>query len=144
MSASKPPIRTSTSGPDPSRSPLPLSAAQEGQVRELYYKRVRNKCADAVRDFAACAQAHTFTATFLCRSEQKRMNTCMMQFATQEEQDAARKEWFETIDKRREERERKEEKRKVDEKFWREWWDKEKAHAPEQMYDGQGERRPKK
>jgi hypothetical protein len=34
---------------NPSRSPLPLSASQEGQVRELYYKNVRNKCKDEVR-----------------------------------------------------------------------------------------------
>lgn len=31
------------------RKPIPLSASQESQVRELYYKRVRNKCADEVR-----------------------------------------------------------------------------------------------
>lgn len=35
--------------PNPSRNPLPLSASQESQVRELYYKRVRQKCADEVR-----------------------------------------------------------------------------------------------
>jgi COX assembly protein 1 len=34
---------------DPSRKPIPLSASQEGQVRELYFKRVRTKCADEVR-----------------------------------------------------------------------------------------------
>lgn len=33
----------------PSRNPLPLSAAQEGQVRDLYYKRVRAHCADEIR-----------------------------------------------------------------------------------------------
>ena len=35
--------------PLPSRNPIPLSAAQEAQVRDLYYKRVRNKCAEEVR-----------------------------------------------------------------------------------------------
>jgi len=35
--------------PLPSRNPLPLSSSQESQVRELYHKRVRNKCADEVR-----------------------------------------------------------------------------------------------
>lgn len=50
------------------------------------------------------------------------MNTCMLQFATQAEQDAAREEWFATRDLRRKERELKEEKRKVQEKFHREWW----------------------
>lgn len=33
----------------PSRNPLPLTANQESQVRELYHKRVRTKCADQVR-----------------------------------------------------------------------------------------------
>ena len=33
----------------PSRQPLPLSASQEGQVREIYHKRVRNQCAEEVR-----------------------------------------------------------------------------------------------
>ena len=33
----------------PSKQPLPLSAAQEAQVRDLYYKRVRNYCADEIR-----------------------------------------------------------------------------------------------
>lgn len=60
------------------------------------------------------------------------MNTCMMRYATQAEQDAARAEWFATADKRREEREKKEEKRKVDEKFWREWWDKERKGVPKE------------
>ena len=31
------------------RDPAPLSAAQEQQVRELYHKRVRTKCADEIR-----------------------------------------------------------------------------------------------
>lgn len=35
--------------PLPSRNPLPLSSAQEAQVRELYYKRVRNLCANEIR-----------------------------------------------------------------------------------------------
>ena len=60
------------------------------------------------------------------------MNTCMMQYATQEEQDAAREEWFATMDKRREERERKEEKRKQDEVFWRDWWAKNPEKKPGQ------------
>lgn len=35
--------------PLPSRNPLPLSASQEAQVRELYYKRVRGYCANEIR-----------------------------------------------------------------------------------------------
>lgn len=58
------------------------------------------------------------------------MNTCMMKYANQAEQDAAREEWFATMDRRREERERKEEKRKEDEKFWRQWWDKDLERKP--------------
>lgn len=73
-------------------------------------------------DFAACATNRTFTATFMCRPQQKAMNACMKLYATREEQDAAREEWFATTDKRKEEREAKERKRLVDEKFWREWW----------------------
>ena len=33
----------------PSRNPIPLSAAQEGEVRELYHKRVRKICDDQIR-----------------------------------------------------------------------------------------------
>ena len=36
----------------PSRNPLPLSSAQEAQVNELYYKRVRNLCASEIRGIA--------------------------------------------------------------------------------------------
>lgn len=81
-------------------------------------------------DFAACCTSRTFTATFMCRAQQKAMNTCMMQYATQAEHDAAREEWFATIDKRKEERELKEAKRIEDEKFWREWWDKDLGKKP--------------
>ena len=35
--------------PLPSRNPLPLSSAQEAQVNELYYKRVRTLCATEIR-----------------------------------------------------------------------------------------------
>ena len=60
----------------------------------------------------------------------------MMQYATQEEQDAARAEWFATMDKRKEERDRKEEQRKKDEKFWKEWWDKDLSKKPGEVDDG--------
>ena len=82
-----------------------------------------NSC---VIDFAACCTNKTFTATFACRTQQKAMNNCMNQYATREEQDAAREEWFATMDSRREERQAKEKKRLEDEKFWKDWWDKEK------------------
>ena len=62
----------------------------------------------------------------------------MLKYATQEEQDAARKEWFETAERRREEREEKEEKRKKDEVFWREWWDKDLNKKPGDQGDSGG------
>lgn len=89
-----------------------------------------------IPEFATCCTNRTFTATIMCRKEQKAMNNCMMKYATQAEQDAAREEWFATIDKRREEREQKEAKRKEDEKFWREWWDKDLKKKPGQASDG--------
>jgi COX assembly mitochondrial protein 1 len=35
--------------PMPSRNPLPLSTAQESQVRELYHARVRGYCAAEIK-----------------------------------------------------------------------------------------------
>ena len=146
LNSRKPGLVTDPHSLDPARTPLPLTASQEAQVRELYYKRVRTRCADEVRgtcciplppitkqtlntasvDFAACCSSRTFSATFMCRTQQKAMNACMNRFATREEQDAARQEWFATLDKRKEEKEVKDKKRREDEKFWREWWDKDK------------------
>ncbi|MDI1490253.1 MAG: hypothetical protein OHK93_001453 [Ramalina farinacea] len=120
----------SRSAPLPSRNPIPLSAAQEAQVKELYYKRVRGHCADQIRDFAACASGRTFSATWKCRQERLSMNGCMMAHAGQQEEDLAREEYFATADQRKAEREEKERKKAEQEKFFREWWDldeKEKA-----------------
>jgi COX assembly protein 1 len=64
------------------------------------------------------------------------MNQCMMRFATQEEQDAARAEWFAKFDERKEEREKREAQRKKDEVFWREWWDKDLSTKPGQSQKG--------
>ena len=50
------------------------------------------------------------------------MNRCMIGHATQEEQDAAREEWFASRDKRIEERDAKERRKVEQEKFHREWW----------------------
>jgi len=124
--------------PLPSRNPLPLSATQEGQVREIYYKRVRNLCADEIRgklllspmpclatklndadsispEFASCAHNRTFSATWKCRPQRLAMNSCMIGHAGQEQQDAAREEWFAT-------KQEKEARKKEQEKFHREWW----------------------
>ena len=35
--------------PIPSRNPLPLSASQEAQVRDIFYARVRSHCADEIK-----------------------------------------------------------------------------------------------
>ncbi|KAH8648083.1 hypothetical protein BGZ60DRAFT_474429 [Tricladium varicosporioides] len=105
--------------PMPSRNPLPLSASQEAQVRELYHSRVRGYCAAEIK---YCALGRTFTAPFACRAQNRVMNACMIQHATQAEQDAAREEWFATRLKRQKEREKREERRKEQEKFHREWW----------------------
>ncbi|KAL2054192.1 hypothetical protein ABVK25_005333 [Lepraria finkii] len=113
----------SVSAPLPIRGPTPLSAAQEGQVRELYYARVRRKCADEIREFAACATNRTFSATWVCRQQRLAMNSCMVAHASQKEQDAAREEWFATMDDRRKAREEKGKKKAEAEKFYREWWD---------------------
>lgn len=87
------------------RNPLPLSAAQEAQVKQLYYKRVRLRCDPEIKEFAACAVGRTITATWTCRKERLKMNSCMIAHATAEEEDAAREEWFASIQERRRKRE---------------------------------------
>jgi len=83
-----------------------------------------NTClsADIPIAFAECALGRTLSAPFVCRQQRLQMNTCMISHATQDEQDAAREEWFATRLKRQKEREAKEERRKEQEKFHREWW----------------------
>jgi COX assembly protein 1 len=54
------------------------------------------------------------------------MNVCMLRHATQQEHDDAREEWFNTIEDRKREREEKERKRVEDERFWKEWWAKDR------------------
>ena len=139
--------RSETPQPNPilSRHPLPLSSAQEAQVRELYYKRVRGKCANEIRgtqnicfffyfffeaaflirrlDFASCATNRTISATWACRKQRLAMNSCMVQYASQKERDAAREEWFATMDLRRHEMEEKKRQKAEAEKFFKEWWD---------------------
>ena len=56
----------------------------------------------------------------------------MIQHASQKEQDAAREEWFATMDLRRlEAEERKRQKAKA-EKFFKEWWDIPKSSGQEE------------
>ncbi|EHK25450.1 uncharacterized protein TRIVIDRAFT_91761 [Trichoderma virens Gv29-8] len=106
----------------PSRNPLPLSASQESQVRDIYYARVRKQCADEIKAFADCALGRTFSVTFACRAEHTAMNACMKLRATQEEQDAAREEWFALRMERQRQRERKTKMAAAQEEFMREWW----------------------
>ncbi|KAM7202378.1 Cytochrome c oxidase biogenesis protein Cmc1 like domain containing protein [Rhypophila sp. PSN 637] len=106
----------------PSRNPMPLSASQEAQVRDIYYARVRARCAEEIKAFAACALGRTFTVAFMCSDQQRKMNSCMKVHATQEEQDAAREEWFAKRMERQKERERKARRKAEQEAFLREWW----------------------
>ncbi|KAF4124873.1 COX assembly mitochondrial protein 1 [Geosmithia morbida] len=106
----------------PSRNPLPLSASQEGQVRDIYYGRVRKQCVEEIKQFAACALGRTFTVSFACRAEHRVMNNCMTKHATQEEYDIAREEWFALRIERQRQRERKAKMAAAQEEFMREWW----------------------
>ena len=74
-------------------------------------------------DFAACAANRTISATWACRKQRLAMNSCMIAHASQKEEDAAREEWFATLDERRKAREEKEIRKRESEKFFREWWD---------------------
>ncbi|KAH7155866.1 cytochrome c oxidase biogenesis protein Cmc1 like-domain-containing protein [Dactylonectria estremocensis] len=106
----------------PSRNPLPLSASQEAQVRDIYYQNVRAQCADEIKAFASCAFGRTFTVSFVCRPEHRVMNNCMKLHATQDAHDAARVEWFSKRLERQRERERKNKMAAAQEDFMREWW----------------------
>ena len=104
------------------RNPLPLSASQEAEVRDVYYKRVRGHCAAEIKGslflpshlfrpvriisnwytaFAECAVNRTVTATWVCRSQRLAMNGCMISHATPSEEDRAREEWFATFQERK-------------------------------------------
>lgn len=58
------------------------------------------------------------------------MNSCMVQYASRKEQDAAREEWFATMDLRRLQREEKKRQNAEAEKFHKEWWDIPKSSSP--------------
>ncbi|KAK3906994.1 cytochrome c oxidase biogenesis protein Cmc1 like-domain-containing protein [Staphylotrichum tortipilum] len=108
--------------PMPSRNPLPLSASQEAQVRDIFHARVRSKCGPEIKAFADCALGRTFSAPFACRETHRLMNGCMKAHATQAEHDAAREEWFARRVERQVERERKVRRAAEQEAFLREWW----------------------
>lgn len=50
------------------------------------------------------------------------MNSCMVSYVSQKEQDAAREEWFANIGTRLQEKMEREKKKKENDKFRREWW----------------------
>ncbi|TLS28652.1 hypothetical protein PpBr36_00824 [Pyricularia pennisetigena] len=106
----------------PSRNPLPLSASQEAQVREVYYKRVRALCAPEIKAFADCAVGRTFSIPFACRAQHRAMNNCMKMQATEENHDLAREEWFAGRMERQKEKEAKARRKLEQERFHREWW----------------------
>ncbi|KAF1914458.1 hypothetical protein BDU57DRAFT_500838 [Ampelomyces quisqualis] len=103
-------------------NPTPLSAPQEQQVRDLYYKNVRAKCAAEIEAFAQCAMGRTVTMIYACRSSRLSMNACMLQYQNQDELDAARLEWFQLAGERK--REREEYARRVEDarNKHKEWW----------------------
>ncbi|KAI9837025.1 MAG: hypothetical protein M1819_000674 [Sarea resinae] len=130
-SSSSPPAATNTTSdaarpanphPFPTRNPMPLSAAQEAQVHELYHSRVRAKCGEEIKAFAACALNRTISATWACRPQRLAMNKCIVVHATPAERDQAREDWFAQRGERARQREEKEKKRVEQEKFHREWW----------------------
>ncbi|KAL4724802.1 hypothetical protein ACLX1H_008248 [Fusarium chlamydosporum] len=121
MATQNPPVPQEKLGV-PSRNPLPLSASQEAQVRDIFYQKVRKECADEIKAFAACALGRTFTVSFACRAEHRVMNNCMKLHATQAAHDEAREEWFALRIERQRERERKARVAQAQEDFMREWW----------------------
>ena len=74
-------------------------------------------------DFASCATNRTISATWACRNQRLAMNSCMVQYASQKEQDAAREEWFATMDLRRLQMEETKRQKAEAERFHKEWWD---------------------
>lgn len=57
MATDKPEARPERLGV-PSRNPLPLSASQEAQVRDVYYARVRRNCTDEIKGTAPPHHIH--------------------------------------------------------------------------------------
>ncbi|KAF2030571.1 hypothetical protein EK21DRAFT_65378 [Setomelanomma holmii] len=103
-------------------NPTPLSAPQEQQVKDLYYKNVRAKCAAEIETFAQCALGRTFTMIYACRKPRLAMNSCMLQYQNQDELDKARAEWFQLAGERK--RQREEHQRQLEDarSKHKEWW----------------------
>jgi COX assembly protein 1 len=100
-----------------------LSLAYSYFIISLATAKCKRSCINIGQtDFADCALGRTFSAPFVCRPQLRLMNKCMISHATQAEQDTAREEWFALRLQRQKDREVKEERRKEQEKFHREWW----------------------
>lgn len=64
-----------------------------------------------------CAKGRTVSMAWACRDQKSAMQTCMARYATLEEQDKAREEWFATrLDRAREREEKAAKKRESDRK----------------------------
>ncbi|CAK7568316.1 MAG: hypothetical protein SEPTF4163_006303 [Sporothrix epigloea] len=121
-SSSQPTAARAPGLPMPSHNPLPLSASQEAQVRDLYYERVRQKCHAEIKAFADCAMGRTFSVVFKCRDKNNEMNACLKSHATPRALDEAREEWFARRAERAAERAIKAARKAEQEKLLREWW----------------------
>ncbi|KAF2796513.1 hypothetical protein K505DRAFT_237564 [Melanomma pulvis-pyrius CBS 109.77] len=103
-------------------NPTPLSAPQEQQVRDLYYKNVRDKCAEEIKAFATCATNRTVTMVWACRTQKLAMNSCMLQYQGQDEFDKARAEWFKLAGERKRKKEDMERLMEEGRRKHKEWW----------------------
>ncbi|KAF9731181.1 hypothetical protein PMIN06_008084 [Paraphaeosphaeria minitans] len=103
-------------------NPTPLSAPQEQQVRDLYYRNVRAKCASEIAAFAECATGRTFTMIYACRAQKLTMNTCMLQYQGPDELDKARAEWFALAGERRRDKEERAKLVEEGKRRHKEWW----------------------
>ncbi|KAF4341783.1 cytochrome c oxidase biogenesis [Fusarium beomiforme] len=60
MAVQNPPVPGEKLGV-PSRNPLPLSASQEAQVRDIFYQKVRKECAEEIKGTFPAATSTTIT-----------------------------------------------------------------------------------
>ncbi|KAF5546995.1 cytochrome c oxidase biogenesis [Fusarium napiforme] len=113
MAVQNPPVPEEKLGV-PSRNPLPLSASQEAQVRDIFYQKVRKECADEIKG--------TSPSTTTIPPPPSTPNHQHQLHATQSAHDEAREEWFALRIERQRERERKARVAQAQEEFMREWW----------------------
>ncbi|GAA86702.1 hypothetical protein AKAW_04816 [Aspergillus luchuensis IFO 4308] len=93
------------------RNPLPLSAAQEAEVKQLYYKRVRSLCAPEIKGenhppYTPIPIPISFPSSkpkgkVIRRMRRQPHNNSNMAHAKPEVEDRAREEWFATHEERR-------------------------------------------